>query len=680
MTAGLRLGPLGAPGVYPAPERTDRSFRPVRLDVAGFAGVTPRGPVNEPVLVQSWTDYERRFGGFERPGSEGPGLLPYAVSAFFEQGGRRAFVVRVAPPYDGEGRDPLADDATALHELPDLATPAGPVAFAAHDEGTWGDGLRLSLAFDAGRRFRPAPDPRDPDARAGELALPGGVDVPAGSLLRVRGPGLVPSGMLRWVERVEARELTSGRRRPVAVLDRPLRPEHDGDDQELVVAIVTATLEVVDEGRRTGRTAALTERVTGLGLDPVHPRSLARAVAAESLLVTPVGAWADLRVLPPDALLPPARSALVGHGRDRYQRISGASFFDTLDPGGAAAAGGDVDDDTAHRGVDRLARVDELGILSVPDLLWSWVAEERAPERFEDRAGPVFAPCPPPPVETAYQAPPPRAVPLDARNADELDEIVARQQRLVAVAEQARRFVVLLDVPSGLQAGAIAAWRANFDSSFAAAYHPWLTITRTAGTRVERRDVPPSAVGAGIVAARERRFGLPWGPANELAAGVVLAAAPVTAAEHDTLHQLGVNLFTAERDGFRLSAARTLSRDRTYRQLSVRRLVTMLTLALDRQSQWVVFEPNTPALRALLRHTIVEFLRVLYRGGAFAGTSEEQAFFVRAGDDLNPRQSLEQGRLVVEVGIAPAEPLEFLVLRVARDGDGGVRVEEVPGA
>src|SRR3954447_23096226 len=86
------------------------------MDVAAFAGVAPRGPAFVPVVddqwrddvpcveperprarsvavpVESWDDYRRAFGGFE-----GPGLLPYAVASFFEQGGRRAYVVRIVP-------------------------------------------------------------------------------------------------------------------------------------------------------------------------------------------------------------------------------------------------------------------------------------------------------------------------------------------------------------------------------------------------------------------------------------------------------------------------------------------------------------------------------------------------------------------------------------------------------
>jgi phage tail sheath protein FI len=270
---------------------------------------------------------------------------------------------------------------------------------------------------------------------------------------------------------------------------------------------------------------------------------------------------------------------------------------------------------------------------------------------------------------------------LDPRNPDELAEILARQRHLVELADRYRRFVVLLDVPQRLAVRAIAQWRAGFSSSFAAAYHPWLSVTRTVigpsgAASGERRAVPPSAFAAGIIAARERRLGLSFGPANELAQGAVLAVDLVRDADHDVLHQLGVNVYRAERDGFRLTAARTLSRDRALRQLTVRRLLTMLRLVLERQAQWVVFEPNTAAVREVLRSGIVLLLRELYRGGAFAGASEEESFFVRSDDSLNPRASLDLGRLVVEVGVAPAEPLEFLVLRISRDGDGGVRVEE----
>jgi hypothetical protein len=659
VTAGLQLG---APGVYPAPPLVDRSFRPVRLDVAGFVGVAPKGPVDIPVLVRRWSDYLVRFGGFS-----GPGLLPYAVSAFFDQGGERAWVVRVAPR---EG----AADATAHHQLLGLAATAAPVRFAAHDEGAWGNLLRLRLDFEVRQQFTttttPASSDGDGQGPAG-LELPEGTQVPEGSLLRVRGPGLPAVGELRWVEELALREVAPGHRRRVAVLDRPLDA-----GQSWGVAVVTATLAVNDPDPDLPRA----ERITDLGLHPGHPRFLADQVAAESLLVTPVGDWARHPLLPAGPLLPPAESALVpdGQGRDRYHEIDGGCFFD-------GAPGDPLDPDPLgerpHHGTDRLAREEEIGLLAVPDLFWSGVAELAVQfvEAQEEPAGASFGPCPEPPVTTIFRRPARQAL-LDPRAPGELAEILARQRHLVELGQHHRRFVVLLDVPQKLAVRAIAQWRAGFDSSYAAAYHPWLSVTRavlgpSGAASSQRTDVPPSAFAAGIIAARERRLGLSFGPANELAQGAVLAVDLVSDAEHDVLHQLGVNVYRAERDGFRLSAARTLSRQRDLRQLSVRRLMTMLKLVLERQAQWVVFEPNNAAVREVLRNGIVLLLSELYRGGAFAGASEEESFFVRSDDSLNPRESLELGRLVVEVGVAPAEPLEFLVLRISRDGDGGVRVE-----
>jgi phage tail sheath protein FI len=278
------------------------------------------------------------------------------------------------------------------------------------------------------------------------------------------------------------------------------------------------------------------------------------------------------------------------------------------------------------------------------------------------------------PADDVADASEPTPIPrgLDARTSTDLAEIVERQKRLVQVADLRRRFIVLLDVPSGLPVRRVSDWRATFDSSFAAAYHPWLGVPASDGRRSV--DVPPSTFAAGIIAGRERRLGLPWGPANEIARGAVLSAEVITDTVHDQLHLLGINVYRAERDGFRLSSARTLASDPDFRQLSVRRLMTMLALTLDRQTQWLVFEPNTAELRARLSHTVTQFLRGLQRRGAFAGATEAESFFVRCDDGLNPIESQRQGRLLAEVGVAPASPLEYILLRISQDLDGSLSI------
>lgn len=640
---GLRLG---APGVYRDARRPAPAFRPVRLDVAGFVGVAPRGPVDRPVAVERWTEYQRRFGGLE-----GPGLLPYAVRAFFAQGGSRAYVLRVSPV--PRAPDPAALAAVARYTVR-LADPAAgaPVdlGLVAADEGSWGGRLAVRWEFAADRHFTGRADGL-------RLPLPDAVAVPAGSLLRVRGPGLPPAGVFRFVRLVE--ESPRGR---TAVLDEAL------DAVELEADIVTATVTVTDAD------PARAERLTDLGLSAAHPRPARQVLAEDSLLIAPDGDWPE-RLLPPDPTLPAVDAVLVRPGADRWAAVTADSLFGDTPPE-LFPVGGDrlPDDGTAFVGLDRLALEPEVALLSVPDLLWDYPVPtgttdppEPPPERADGR-------CPPPAVPVVYPPPPERAVLLDGRDPGALAEILRRQRRLVDLAERQRRFVALLDVPPGLPLRLTTRWRAGFDSSYAAAHHPWLGVVDPDDPRLRAVQVPPSAFAAGIIADREHRLGIPWGPANALAAGAVTAADQPAPAELDELHLLGIDVFAAERDGFRLASARTLSRDPDYRQLSVRRLMTMLRLVLERQAQSLAFEPNSPQLRDELRGAVTRLLRDLFRAGAFGGATEAQAFFVRCDEELNPARSQGLGRLVAEIGVAPAQPLEYLVLRIAQDADGDVRV------
>ncbi|RPI15403.1 MAG: hypothetical protein EHM60_04445 [Lysobacterales bacterium] len=58
--------------------------------VTAFVGRTLRGPVNQPVSVRSYAEFQVVFGGLWQPSP-----LSYAVEQYFENGGRAAVVVRV---------------------------------------------------------------------------------------------------------------------------------------------------------------------------------------------------------------------------------------------------------------------------------------------------------------------------------------------------------------------------------------------------------------------------------------------------------------------------------------------------------------------------------------------------------------------------------------------------------
>jgi hypothetical protein len=653
MTTGLQLG---RPGVYEVTQPRTDGLQPVRLDVTGFVGVALRGPVNQPIPVTSWSDYERQFGGFERPNGGPDRLLSYAVQAFFAQGGDRAYVVRLAPP---PSFSPTAEDATATYLLDGIS---GSWQLSAADEGTWGGALKIVLSFEVAQTFRATATDTT------HLLTAVGAAPDDQTLLRIRQHDLPPTGVFRWMTRVVD---PSARGRAVE-LDQPL-PADDANGPDpwhntaVDVDVVTGVLSV----QETTYSVPRGERLTGLGLRPGHPRFIA-TVPKLSALVTPTGEWNTPIV--PDRFLSPLTAKLITPGLDRSYGIGDESFFDDGD------AGADPLDEEEHpRGVDAMGRKREIGLLCVPDLIWR--AEK-----------PVPPPPPPPPVrrpspcdvcapipadEEDLAGPLPVPAALDPRNPDDLAVIIQRQNRLVQVAELRHRFVVLLDAPAELPVDKVTDWRARFDSSYAAAYHPWLGVPRVVTSPTDRDTivaVPPSAFAAGIIAAREQRVGLSFGPANELALGAVMSIDTVTDSIHDQLHRCGVNVFRAERDGLRLSAARTMSSDQDYVQLSIRRFMTMLALTLERQTAWLVFEPNTSELRARLTHTVTQFLRDQHRRGAFAGDTDATSFFVTCDGGLNPPESQAQGRLIAEIGVALAAPLEFLVLRITQDVDGGIAI------
>src|SRR6478735_7068830 len=92
-----------SPGVYVEEVDTGaKAIEGVSTSTAGMVGVTERGPQNVPILVTSVGEFERWFGGkLDRNAyANGPDrhcYLPDAVEGFFANGGKRAYVTRVAP-------------------------------------------------------------------------------------------------------------------------------------------------------------------------------------------------------------------------------------------------------------------------------------------------------------------------------------------------------------------------------------------------------------------------------------------------------------------------------------------------------------------------------------------------------------------------------------------------------
>ncbi len=107
--------------------------------------------------------------------------------------------------------------------------------------------------------------------------------------------------------------------------------------------------------------------------------------------------------------------------------------------------------------------------------------------------------------------------------------------------------------------------------------------------------------------------------------------------------------------------------DTDWRYINVRRLFNMVETTIVDGTQWAVFEPNDVKLWEGMKSTLNAFLaRSMAVHGALFGTSADQAFFVKCDAETNPPESIDQGMLVVEVGIAPVKPAEFVIFRISQ--------------
>ncbi|GGT50670.1 phage tail sheath subtilisin-like domain-containing protein [Streptomyces purpureus] len=310
-------------------------------------------------------------------------------------------------------------------------------------------------------------------------------------------------------------------------------------------------------------------------------------------------------------------------------------------PSGTAAAHpgpaeylGDSADRTGFGGLEA---VDEVSMVAVPDLM------------------------------AAYQ-----------RGAIDLEAVKAVQLGLIAHCELMGDRVAVIDPPPGLNARQIRVWRqetAGYDSKYAALYYPWIKAFDPATGQT--RTIPPSGHIAGIWARNDFERGVHKAPANEVVRGAVDLEIQITRGEQDLLNPIGVNCIRAfPGRGIRVWGARTLSSDPAWRYLNVRRYFNYLEESILIGTQWVVFEPNDHALWARIRRNVSAFLVNEWRNGALFGARPEEAYYVKCDEETNPQESVDLGRVICEIGIAPVKPAEFVIFRLAQFSSGNGELEE----
>ncbi|TML32057.1 MAG: phage tail sheath family protein, partial [Actinobacteria bacterium] len=348
------------------------------------------------------------------------------------------------------------------------------------------------------------------------------------------------------------------------------------------------------------------------------------------------------------------RSKLI---RVQVQQVPGMSLAERVPaqgsylvaPNGSAMVGATPQElegsETARTGYQGLAIADDVTMVAIPDLLTVATREDGS---FD---------------EEVY---------------------LAAQGRLVDWCEASGTRMAILDSPPGLSAQGALDWRAALgkDSGFGAAYYPHLVVANPLATNGSTSGekfltVPPSGHVAGVWARTDAVRGVWKAPANEVVRGVARLETDITTGEQSLLNPQQVNCIRAfGANGIRIWGARTLAAtDQSWRYINVRRLFIFIEESIRRGTQWVVFEPNDADLWARVRRTVSVFLHGLWMQGALVGQTPGQAFFVLCDESNNPPGSVDEGKLIVDIGVAPVKPAEFVIFRISQWQGGAATAE-----
>jgi phage tail sheath protein FI len=214
--------------------------------------------------------------------------------------------------------------------------------------------------------------------------------------------------------------------------------------------------------------------------------------------------------------------------------------------------------------------------------------------------------------------------------------------------------------------------RQQFDTKYAALYHPWLLVPDpypTSLARIADYPIPPSGHMLGVYARTDIERGVHKAPANEVVRGILGLQRILNKEQHDILNPYPVNInvirdFRNNNRGIRVYGGRVITSDSDWKYVNVRRLLILIEKSIDMGLQWVVFEPNAEPLWARVRRSIANFLTLVWRNGGLEGTKVEEAYFVKCDRTTMTQADIDSGRLIVVIGVAPVKPAEYVIVRI----------------
>ncbi|MEE9591590.1 MAG: phage tail sheath family protein, partial [Thermodesulfobacteriota bacterium] len=252
------------------------------------------------------------------------------------------------------------------------------------------------------------------------------------------------------------------------------------------------------------------------------------------------------------------------------------------------------------------------------------------------------------------------------------------QNALITHCELLKDRFAIIDPQGNKNIQEVQDFRSNYDTKYAAIYYPWIKIR----DRLLKKEkaIPPSGHMAGIYARSDIERGVHKAPANEVIRGITGLEQTINKGEQDILNPRPNHInvlrdFRKSGRGYRVWGARCITSDPDWKYINVRRLFIFVEESIEEGTQWVVFEPNDEPTWARVRRSVSNFLINVWRDGALQGRKPEEAFFVRCDLTTMTQTDIDNGKLIMEIGIAPVKPAEFVIFRIGQ-WTGGSEIEE----
>ncbi len=183
--------------------------------------------------------------------------------------------------------------------------------------------------------------------------------------------------------------------------------------------------------------------------------------------------------------------------------------------------------------------------------------------------------------------------------------------------------------------------------------------------------LPPSAAIAGVFAKTDRDFGVWKSSSDVVIRGGVSPTYSFSDSEEvdlklDIKSGKSINAIRSfPGEGILAREALTLAGNNDqWRNISVRRMCNKIKKSAKNSTDYYVFKDNNNKTWEEIEVSINSYLYGLWTEGAFSGSTQEQSFYVNVGVGKSmTAEDVLAGRMIVEIGIAPVHPAEFIIIR-----------------